>query len=338
MPGTGRRVAAALLATVLCAAAGAHAEPPVLEGTLPFTAEELESALALRLHLEALPLTIVVRGGSSWIEVAYGSRLRRVEVGEARGVAAARWVALLATDLVAEERRLGEGAARPAAATPRSRSHAAATDGSQAAATDGSMSPQPAPEAPPAAPPTAPSRLDPQATSRPIGEDPGSGEPRLDATVVVAGALGSELRQVGLGASADVGVELAAPLRAWIGAGVLWVPSTTTDATRAQLTGLPVRAGLALRGRAFEVRVNGTVTPWWIDATDGPRSAARTDLVVGAGAALFYRVPLAVELRLGAGVELAFEPLAYLSDGQRVAATDALWAWVGAGVAWELVR
>ncbi len=284
-----------LLVAATVAAAPAHAEPLALEGPLPFTAVELESALALRLDLASLPLSIVVRGAATWAEVAYGPRLRRIELGDVAGVAAARRVALLVTDLVAEERTLGEG---PEPTPPH---HA----------------PIPAPVVEPVEPPS-----------------------RLDVGLAAWGALGSELDRVRVGLAAEASVSVVAPLRAWASVGVAWSPDTGRGGADVELTGLPLRAGLALRADAVEVRAHAALTPWWVAAEDAAteRRTTRTDVVASAGAAILYRIHTAPELRLGGGAELSFDPRAYLGDGARVAATDRVLVWLAASVAWELVR
>jgi hypothetical protein len=86
-----RWIGALVVAHVLAGSATAHAEV-VVEAGAPFTADELEAALAIR---QAAPADVVVHVVSpSAIELETPGGALRIELGDARGVEAARLVAL----------------------------------------------------------------------------------------------------------------------------------------------------------------------------------------------------------------------------------------------------
>jgi hypothetical protein len=89
-------LSAALIVVVLCGVAAA--QPAVtIDGDAPFTAEELSAALAVRVP-DASRVEITSTAGG--VIVSIGGSSRVVELGDARGEAAARLVALAASDLV----------------------------------------------------------------------------------------------------------------------------------------------------------------------------------------------------------------------------------------------
>jgi hypothetical protein len=71
---------------------------------LPFTRQDLAAALALRMPADtAAGHTAEVRAaGDAMVEVSLGERRRAVYLGERRGGAAARWVALAVIDLITQ--------------------------------------------------------------------------------------------------------------------------------------------------------------------------------------------------------------------------------------------
>ena len=90
------------------ASAERAAGPPLqlrCEADLPFTRQDLAAALTLRIpDSAAAGYTAGVRStGDGMVEVSLGERRRAVYLGERRGGAAARWVALAVIDLITQE-------------------------------------------------------------------------------------------------------------------------------------------------------------------------------------------------------------------------------------------
>src|SRR5689334_774192 len=88
-------LSAALIVIGLCGIAAA--QPAVtIDGDAPFSAEELSAALAVRVPDVRVEISATAGG----VIVSIGGSSRVVELGGARGEAAARLVALAASDLV----------------------------------------------------------------------------------------------------------------------------------------------------------------------------------------------------------------------------------------------
>jgi hypothetical protein len=125
---------ALLIGPALAGPALAQAPELRLEGELPFSAEELQAAVALRFGATqaALARTVTVRGSGTDVVLEQDERQRTLALGEARGPAAARLVALALLDLALLEPasvapQPPQAAPRPAAPTPApAREHAVA--------------------------------------------------------------------------------------------------------------------------------------------------------------------------------------------------------------------
>jgi hypothetical protein len=275
-------------------------------GTLRFTADELEGALALRTSLSADgdPAAVVatVEGDDARVRVTVIGRERWVSLDDQRGRDAARLVAFAILDLAGDQL---DPPARPA--------------------------PRVAAVTPPMPPPVDALHVE-TSTLAPVRDVAPSWAIALWGTSGSRNAAALEI---------DVGVH--GPLRAIATTGVSARTEHQRDAASVALRTMPVRVGLGWRsstGRAgpFEARVTAVAQ---VEHAAAARS--ETGVVLGGGASLVW-VARSVGERHGAaflaggGIDGFITARDYRVDGAAVVASDRVAWWCGIAVAAELDR
>lgn len=289
---------------LVSAADGAAAERWVVRvaGATPFSRAELEAALRVRLSPRH---RVEVAQGGAGITVTVDGRTRTVVLGEERGAAAARVVALVAAALASEPGAAGAGAAGAAGFAAGA---GGAHDVDAGAADD------------PADPATGVSgrwQLD-LVLDRPLGDDVAAGfgaavGREWAGRVHPIATLGYEMRSR----------EIAA----------------TAAADSLRMHSLPLHAGIALaldgRGR-HTVRATALVSPFVTRGGDG-----HAGVLLGAGAALrtLFHLPSSdSDVLLEAGVDVMANQIEYRWAGQPALVSGRVRPWIAVGVSWEASR
>lgn len=302
------------LAAAVIGSAAAPADPLAVRvsGSVPFTSNELESALALRAELAtpeaARPLVASVDGDGPRVRIAVTGRERVMDLADEDGADAARLVAFAILDLAGDQLDPPAGEARVA-----SLAIAPANDGEN---------------------PFAPH------------DDGGRAAPRPDAhrprwSAAVWGAAGTRRE-----AMVEFGVPIAGRYRAFVGGGIALRETTTVGAASVSVRAAPVRLGVAWRGPTGrlggpELRLGAIGV---IDSASADRSS--TDVLFGGGAAVLWAMPLpfdfaprrGVSVLAGGGVDGFVTARDYRVDGAQVATTDRVAWWAGLAISAEVWR
>jgi len=303
-----------LVAAALFGASGPTSADPLAvktEGDLPFSAAELESALAVRTAIASpeasRSITANVVGEGMTIRVAVLGRERSLVLEDARGVEAARLVAFAIFDLAGDQLD-----------PPEAPAHALA-------------------------PPMR--RVDP--TER---IDDGVALPTRAyvprATLGMWGRGGTRTE-----GELELGVEIAGSIRALVSSGadtlthVGLVGATAASAPTATFRTYPVRAGVAWRGPAvwrgqLEARASAIAVVETASA-----QIARTDTIYGGGGAVAWVAPIlgldasaGATVTIGAGVDGFATSNEYRFAAMPVTTTPRIAWWAGIGIAAELWR
>jgi hypothetical protein len=240
-----------------------------LSGDAPFSAAELDDAVRARVPVappddEGHPRVIVASDGADAVTVRAGDKTQRVDLGDRRGTAAARIVALVIADLMADE--LAPSVASAEAAE--------ATDGAGAAA---------------ARAPETPAVLVRDATANVIAQD----------TVRIAGTVGGS-RGVGAQESvcfrADVDVSRPVEGRLVAGGSVGLVLIPTRNAGQPDefsYTAAMARASIGWRADRLELGAGPFVSPYKLGGTTDAAG-----LLAGAGVTARVVTPLSSRSQL----------------------------------------
>jgi hypothetical protein len=295
---------------------------------LPFSRAQLVEAVVLRLPLEqgagAALVRVGVRGvGRDTVVVELlGRGIRRsVPLLGARGVPAARRVALVIYDLVRDELLLPipvfPAASRPA-------SHAVDSPAVRPAASR----------------PASPIRARPPRAA--LTEHPPGGPPRLLLGLLAVAGAGTNGDRATISTTVEASLRLVPALRALLSLGPAFVPPATVNDLSLSLVALPIRVGLAWfpRAGALELRAQVLAQPYWVYGSGGGEQVSHRGLLGGAGVAALYHLRLAwrLWLLLGGGSDVFFNRAELRAHGAPALATERVAFWGGAALAVGLGR
>jgi hypothetical protein len=297
-----------VLGSVLLAAAIAVAAPGVrvaIEGELPFSSSELESAVSLRVESSAEGELIRVSSvGADGVRIVFRDRTRTISLLGQSGAPAARRVAIAIADLIEEVGIEIEGLE---------------VDTSSVAAPTATVA-----DRVPVLPREAPTR-EPEA-------------PGLVLSLLASGGGGSELDRAELSLITSASARISGPWRAALSAGLSWSSSSAIRQGSVSILSFPLRAELAWWPGAsvLELRGGAIVLP---HRASGSVGEPHFDLVAGLGSSLHAHLAISNGLSFdGAiGLDVRLSQIEYQLGGTRATATDRAFFWAGAGLAYEVL-
>ncbi len=281
---------------------------PLLMSTqgLPFRAEDLERALALRVRAEHRA-QLKVRGfGLGSVSLRYGAIRKIIAMEGRQGPAAARYVALLASDLIREALAVN----------------------------------WPAPPPAPPLVPHPPTLLDTTAvTARTAPGTFASKWPGLGLRAWGRLGGGSNLDQLAFGASLGAAWRLRGGWLAIGSAGVLGRPARALEPGSASWLSVPLRAGLGYRFDAIRVELQlcALASPYWIWGDAQGEGLEQNGLLGGAGLAGLWELGLSAsyDAFVGLGVDVFANRLDFQVRGQPLFATERASAHLLLGFVWR---
>jgi hypothetical protein len=292
-------------ALIWALAAGPAGAEPIsvslqLSGDLPFSAEQLAEALALRgVEVRApgtgAPRVALRSAGPQALAITCDHKRRVLELAGATPPAATRLVALTIADLV-----------RATMAVPL--------------------------ELPP---PRASEDI--IKVKREVKKEVETGAPRATLGLLGRAGAGTNIDRPHFAVALDGSLRLWSTLRGVLSVGVAFSLPADEAQTHLSVTMLSLRGGLGWCPAALpalELRLGAVVRPLWLSGEAGSEALEHQDVLAGGTLAVLYQVSLTSRLdgTLGTGVELYANRIEFAVRGTPTLATERLAFWAGLGL------